>query len=127
MEQFEKGEIVWVASSCIDWGNKRYRKYVVDHNGHHYCESENDPGELYPWLLMRKLTENKPSHYTQDTFPKGEVWIRGDNSCEYLITQVTIMSVRAPSISPTTFTKLKAYEISEDGRRTWRKAVPKSE
>ena len=125
MNTFEKGEPVWVASSEMDWGNKRHRKYVVYHNGHHYCEPMPDRGMLVPWRLARKVPE-EPAYYTQETFPKGEVWIRGGNKKERLVFGIAETSIAWPGSSHP-YSGLADFEISTDGRRNWRKAVPESE
>ena len=132
MDTFEKGEnkkgeIVWVASSTMDWGNKHYRKYVIAHNGQHYCENKYDPGDLQPWLLARKLLEEGscPVYYTQETFPKGEVWLR-TLAAKWLVIGVTRNKIETKN-DAWPYPALHLYEISTDGRRTWRKAVPESE
>ena len=127
METFKKGEMAWVASSEMDWGNKRHRKYVIYHNGHHYCESEFTPGDLVPWRLARTIPEEepKPAHYTEETFPKGEVWLRGTYKPWLVLGFVPGCVETKDKTWP--YESLHQYKISTDGRRTWRKAVPGSE
>ena len=128
MEQFEKGELVWVASSEMDWGYNRHREYVVYHNGHHHCVSKTEPSVLVRWRLARKIPEEStnPTHYTQETFPKGEVWIRKKNKRERFVFSISDASISCPG-ALYLYSELIDFEISTDGRRTWCKAVPESE
>ena len=127
METFEKGELVWVASSETDWGYNRHREYVIAHNGQHYCENKYDPGDLQPWLLARKLLEEGPCpvYYTQETFPKGEVWLR-TLAAKWLVIGLDPEAVHTFGVIHS-YADVASYKISTDGRRTWRKAVPESE
>jgi len=121
-DKFEQGEKVEVSDHREKW---HIRTFVVKYNDMFYVgafEIEKY-STIMPWKYCRKI---KPDfyHYTQESFPKGEVWIKPTDSAQ-LITSVGSKTIYTAGGS-VSYLSMHDYEISTDGRRTWHKAVIKA-
>ena len=120
------GKKYWVADSEIDWVINNHLEFVITHNDVNYFDTN---GDLIYWRLVREIPKAH-EHYTAETFPKGEVWIRKTNFVDsygsWLVQGITGAGVEIKECSPY-WRDLSHYDLSTDGRRTWRKAVPGAE
>ena len=96
--------------------------FVATHMGRHWCYLEGST-DLHPW---RYIAPTPPTQYTQETFPKGVVYLRptGVVGASFsLVVGILRNSVRAYDFR-IGYDELHYWEISTDLCKTWRKAVP---
>lgn len=104
----------------------KYKKgeYWIAYNG---LIGEGDIGCDKEWYsgLRWAVREIKPSVYTIDTFPKGEVWVRLKNcGLRELVTGVSLIGVFSNGDCFSYAELAESYELSTDGGITWRPARP---
>lgn len=122
MSDFKAGDIVEV-SQYSDFRDASPREFVWANGGNSYCINTIHAGKLTHWPCIRAIKEPEYTKYTQDTLPKGVVYVRAEGWDSMQM----ILNIRDDGVDLKTtivsYSKLlERYEISTDLCKTWQTA-----